>query len=157
MQTHLVKGTRTALVPARLRLFAACVLLAACKKDTDPVDVPFDGPDALAQRKKPSAPEASSAPSADRSSTAAGGVVLQGEGRPGYAGPSATGGIAACCAVLRANSRTAKDEAARSNLTAAANACETQRAQLDQGKVTRAQALTAVRLSLLDTAPPACR
>ena len=51
----------------------------------------------------------------------------------------------------------ATNPASKSGLAAAANSCETQRIQLEQGKVTRGQALNAVRLSLLDDAPGTCR
>lgn len=125
--------------------------IASCKDETHPVDVPFDGIDPVAVRKKaapaPSADSAaapSSTSSAEVPSTHVGGHV-----------PSQ--GIEACCAALRAGIPTARDDAARRSLTSAAAACETQRKQLEQGKVNRTQALIAVRLSLIDIAPSACR
>ncbi len=140
---------------ARAGLALALLAVLACKDETATVDVPFDGPDVPTTKKKSTLDDMATA--TPTSSAVASGTATAGESPAGTMGNASSGGISPCCAALRANSRTAKDDAARANLLAAANACETQRLQLDQGKVTRAQALTAVRLSLLDSAPPACR
>lgn len=137
-------------------MLVVSLALEGCKDESQPVDVPFDGVEPVLR--KPKEEVVSDAPS---SSTTEGhsthsAVPNVGTTRGGVATGS-TGGIDACCAVLRAKSQSEKSPATRSNLAAAASACETQRAQLAQGKVSRHNALTAVRLSLLDTAPPACR
>jgi hypothetical protein len=140
-------------------LTALCLVglasIPACKQEDGTIDVPFDGIDPVPGKKRDTASGVateSSAPKSDASTAA----PMAGESN-GAAGRPRSQGIDACCGELRGNAKAAVDEAAKANLTAAANACETQRRQLDEGKVTRAQALSAVRLSLLDRAPAACR
>jgi hypothetical protein len=128
-------------------LVALAIAGLACKEEEQTIDIPFDGPDAPIDRKKPN-PTPSVSPIPEATTTAE--QATHGNG-PGAAS------IHPCCQALRASAKSAKDEAARANLTSAANACDTQRIQLDRGKVTRTQALLAVRLSLLDQAPAACR
>jgi hypothetical protein len=128
-------------------LVALATAGTACKEEEHTIDVPFDGPDAPIDRKRPDPmPSVSPAPEATASA----------EQAPHGGGPGAAS-IQPCCQALRASAKSAKDEAARANLTSAANACDTQRIQLERGKVTRTQALLAVRLSLLDQAPAVCR
>lgn len=122
-----------------------------CKEEERPVDVPFDGVDPASVKRNPALSAeptvaSTSIPTAEASADA----TLR------TAGPHHAS-IAPCCQALRSGSKTAKDEAARANYASATSACETQRLQLDQGKVTRTQALLAVRLSLLDEAPAPCR
>jgi len=132
-----------------LALLSALVLgVQGCKEEEQTINVPFDGPDAPLDPKRSDA-SPGVAPSPPVTATA------EASATPG--GYSSAASIQACCQALRTSAKAAKDEAARANLTSAANACDTQRVQLEQGKVTRTQALLAVRLSLLDQAPGACR
>ncbi len=138
----------------RLLLVAALLAsgAAGCKEEHDPVGVPFEGidPHAAADRNKSSsAPQkASASSSADPSSSAP---------KSSGSGSGSGTGIERCCAALRSAAAQAMTAGSKSNYTAAANACESQRKQIIDGKVTRSQALSAVRVTLLGDAPGACR
>jgi len=132
-----------------LALLSALVLgVQGCKEEEQTINVPFDGPDAPLDPKRPDA---------SRGVDPTPGVTATAEASATPGGYSSVATIQACCQALRTSAKAAKDEAVRANLTSAANACDTQRLQLERGKVTRTQALLAVRLSLLDQAPGACR
>lgn len=133
----------------------ALLLLHACKSEEPTVDVPFT--EFVART-----PSKTSTESAEPvlSSTAPTAEARSPEGSNGWTtAPSTprTAGIDACCASLLLAKQSAKSDASRISWGAAASSCETQRQQLAAAKVTRGQALNAVRLSLLGPAPGACQ
>ncbi len=128
----------------------AALAFAACKDEHDPVAVPFDGVDPKVAQRKP-APAAPAAPSASSSAGGSASGSSSAENQPRLAGT-----MMACCTALRSIASVTTDPGTKRNYTAAANACETQRQQVADGKVTKAQALSAVRSSLLGEAPGAC-
>ncbi len=135
----------------------ACTALSACKAEPTTVEVPFDGVDLPIKQKTADPAALNSAATAGSRSTGPSSLTPTGGEAPlGQARPR-TDSISACCASLHAAKAAATNPASKSGLAAAANSCETQRIQLEQGKVTRGQALNAVRLSLLDDAPGTCR
>jgi hypothetical protein len=119
--------------------------LAACDKDHDPVDIPFEGIEVSGDPAPPTPPESVTPPAPSASASASAPV------------PVFAGGIAACCAALHSASRSAKDESSRAMNSQAASVCYRQSREVQEGRTTRAAALAAVRASLLGPAPGACR
>jgi hypothetical protein len=126
-----------------LMITLSCAL-CACDEQPDPVDIPFEGIDPSAEAKRPAPlpppPASTSAPP-----PAAPAV------------PAGLGAVQACCAALRADAQNAKDEGTRAVNKQAAAVCSQRAQDVRVGRMTKSQALSAVRGSLLGAAPGACR
>jgi hypothetical protein len=70
---------------------------------------------------------------------------------------SGKGDISGCCAALRAAADRAPDENTRAMNKQAANVCARKVKDVRDGKLSRADALSQVRSTLLGAAPGACR
>ena len=136
---------RTFLVIAAVAL-AASVVLTGCDDDDSPVDIPFAGKEV-----KPGATEKKVAPKPPPVSPATA-PKAQPKRHSGKAS-----GIAGCCSALSAASRNATSAGDKANYKAAASVCYSKSSAVQRGKLTRSQALSQVRASLLLAAPAACR
>jgi hypothetical protein len=139
-----------------MRRFALIVSFAAaaigCKDDHDPVHVPFDGVD-------PKAPKKTSTP-LPPPATSSGSATGSGAPIPSGTAPRAARDSAfeVCCGALRYRAANAPGSDLRKAYAAAIHMCDTQRAQVDAGKVTVPQAVAAVRSALSSgDVPTPCR
>jgi hypothetical protein len=119
----------------------------ACDETKDPVDVPFDGLDPSAERSRPELPPPSGTNEAQTSAKVAPKVKVS----PGV------GAVQACCAALASAARNAKDQGSKAVNRQAAAVCQQKIHDVRVGRVSKSQALSAVRGSLLGKAPGACR
>jgi len=121
------------------------IVVAGCDDDEEPVDIPFEGlePSAARQLPTPIAVPTASA-SASPKPTA---VKIN----------PAVAAVRACCNALRAKSGSADDKGSRAVNKQAAAVCQQRVGDVLAGRMTKAQALSSVRGSLLGKAPFACR
>lgn len=133
---------------AGILIVAATTGLLACGDDQQPVDIPYESVEPPAPEP---APEPTPAPEPSASNTA--------RPSPGsYKGrvlPS-TGRLSSCCGALSVAAKT-KNAANASMYTQAFKVCRTQVARVRASKLSVDEALSMVRLSLLGSAPAACR
>lgn len=139
-----------------LRVVAASLVflaLVACRDEVDPVDVPFEGiePTADSDRDKPVPPPGDSAASDTGGEPS---TPSAPKSNPNAAQASV---VQACCGALRAAAKRATDEGTRAVNQQAAAVCDQKAQEVRVGRTTASKALSAVRGSLLTSAPSACK
>ncbi len=141
-----------------LRVVAASLVfsvLMACRDEADPVDVPFEGvePTADADRRNAHPPDPDT-PATGATGDPAVPVAPQ-------PNPNANAGqvaiVQGCCAALRAAAKRATEDGTRAVNQQAALVCEQKAQEVRVGRTTASKALSAVRGSLLTSAPAACK
>jgi hypothetical protein len=131
----------------RVLLSVALLLSLGCDDKVDPVSIPVDVPEPPEVASQP--PETTSAPATSSSAPA-----------PTWTGtykavkPQAP--ITACCAALLHQANSAKSPANKKLYDQVAALCYRRAKLVDEGKMTRAEALAQIRSSLLGSAPSSC-
>lgn len=142
-----------AFMARRVLLPLVLLILLGCDEKEPPVSVPVDLPEP---------PELTAQPEPTAEPTATATATAQGKGWAGRPGGASTAtakaaSITGCCSALLDKANRSKDPATKKLYDQAAAICYRRSKLVDQGKMSRAEALTQVRSSLLGAAPAACR
>jgi hypothetical protein len=128
-------------------LFATVALALGCDDEVDPEKVPFEGIDPSAE------PNRVTVVPKPGDSAAGGAAPAAPKPSPNQAQVSV---VQQCCNALRAAAKRATDDGTRAVNEQAAEVCAQKAQEVRVGKTTTKKALSAVRGSLLTTAPAAC-
>jgi hypothetical protein len=135
----------------------------SCRKDRDPVDVPFS---AIEPASRTSAPPLLDAVAGAGDGAASGGQPATGPPGellvPSTAAPEGSGGPALtgledCCSMLALLTKSGPDEGARAMYAQASALCARTMREVRRGQLKKGEGLARVRGALLGSAPASCR